>query len=87
MITKIPKMVEEQQNKLMELLEQDDCLCLPVKEVAKILGMDADCLRTAAENGTCPFAIGGRKGLRNNRFTTIPKLALYNWITQGAIYK
>ena len=83
----VPKIIESQQRRLEEMLEQDDSPYLNVQEVGKFLGTDPDCIRASAEGGKCPFAFGGRNGVRGARFTKIPKLAFYNWITQGAMYK
>ncbi len=78
-----PKLIEEQEAALKALIEKDNLPCVAATDVAALLGMDVDCLRTAAEHGTCPFAIGGRSGLHNNRFIKIPKMALWNWLHQN----
>jgi hypothetical protein len=57
--------------------------CVSAQDVAALLGMDVNCLRTAAENGSCPFEIGGRANPHANRFTRIPKLTLWAWMTKG----
>ena len=83
----VPKIIESQQKLLVEMLERDDSPYLNIQEVGKFLGTDPDCIRASAEGGKCPFAFGGRNGVRGARFTKIPKLAVYNLITQGAMYK
>ena len=83
----IPKIIESQQKRLEEMLEQDDSPYLNEQEVGKFLGTDPDCIRASAEGGKCPFAFGGRNGVRGARFRKIPKLGFYIWITQGAMYK
>lgn len=83
----IPKTIENLNSRLTELLDKDDSSYISAQAAADFLGMDVDTLRAAADNGHCPFAISGRKWSKGNRFTKIPKLAFYNWLTNGALYK
>ena len=83
----ILNIIKKQNDELYELLNKDNLPYLKPQDVANFMGIDVDCLRAAAESGRCPFALGGRNGLRGSRFTKIPKLAFFNWFTQGALYK
>lgn len=47
----VPKIIESQQKRLEEMLEQDDSPYLNVQEVGKFLGTDPDCIRASAEGG------------------------------------
>lgn len=78
-----PEIIERLYAELDNLLNRDDKKDIAPKAVADFLGMDVDTLRTAAENGTCPFAISTRNWSKGNRCTRIPKLAFYNWMMQG----
>ena len=42
----VPKIIESQQKRLEEMLEQDDSPYLNVQEVGKFLGTDPDCIRS-----------------------------------------
>lgn len=80
----IPEPVAEQFEKLKELMEKDPHdPCVGALDVAKLLGMDVNCLRTAAEQGSLPFGFGGKANPHANRFTKIPKLTLWAWMTKG----
>ena len=57
---------------------------IPLIECAKYIGMDKDCLRESIDQGKCKFGVGGRKGTQGNRFSKIPTLAFFNFMTQGA---
>lgn len=57
---------------------------VPLVECAKFLGIDKDCLRESIDQGKCRFGIGGVGGFSKKRFSKIPTLAFYNFITQGA---
>lgn len=83
----IPTIIKDLDEKLNELLEKDDKNYITAQAAADFLGMDVDTLRASAEAGRCPFAISGRSWSKGNRFTKIPKLAFYNWITQGVMYR
>lgn len=83
----IPEKVQAQEKMLREMIEKDDRPYLNIDDVGEFLGADPDCIRASAENGKCPFAFGGRNGVRGSRFTKIPKITFYNWVTQGAMYK
>lgn len=84
---KVPKIIEEQQRAFLELLERDDSPCVTAKDLAVLWGVDVDIIRAAAEHGTLPFGFGGRQGPHSSRFCRIPKLPLYNWMTQAALYR
>ena len=80
----LPQPVQEQMDKLKALMAKDPKdPCVSAQDVADLLGMDVNCLRTAAANGTLPFGIGGQANPRANRFTRIPKLPLWAWMTKG----
>lgn len=70
------------ESQLQELIEKDDNPYLTVEDVAKLIGMDKECLRESIANGRSPFGIGGQRS-GGNRFAKIPKLTFYNWYTKG----
>lgn len=73
----------ERNKRLIELCDKNP-ICLPVKECAKFIGMDEQCLRESINQGKCKFAVGGQNGLHGNRFAKIPTLAFYNFMMHGA---
>ena len=75
-----------------ELLEREELflsicktypISIPTSVVAKFLGMDVDCLRESIDQGKCRFGVGGRNGLKGNRFSNISTLVFYKWVTMG----
>lgn len=78
MSIKIPNPVLTKLEELQTLVDKYP-LKIPVNEAAKFLGMDADCLRRAADQGKLPFAIGCNNGKYGNRYTHIPTPTLYFW--------
>lgn len=55
---------------------------ITAEEAAKFIDMDKRTLQELACQGHVPFAIGGIP--KNSRYTKIPKLTFYNWVTQAA---
>lgn len=83
-IHEMPKSIKKQYEELVELMNKDSkSLSVDVSDAAKVLGMDAECLRAAASQGNCPFVIGGDRGANTSRFTKSPKLAMWNFMLQG----
>lgn len=78
-----PQIVAAQEEKLLQLIEQDNAPCIRPQDVADLLGIDIDCLRSIAEKGCIPFAICGRSGINGSRTMKIPKLAIWNWFYQN----
>lgn len=74
--------VRQRQQELIVLCEQNPRF-IPIEAVAEYMGMDKDCLRESIDQGKCRFGIGGKNGLRGNRFAKIPTLAFWNWVTMG----
>lgn len=56
---------------------------IPLEVAAEYMGMDKDCLRESIDQGKCRFGIGGKNGLRGNRFAKIPTITFWNWVTIG----
>ena len=77
-----PKIIQEQEEKLLALINKDKNPDLSVSDVADFMRMDRECLREACARGTCPFGLGGQRP-GGNRFVKIPKLTFYNWYTKG----
>lgn len=80
---KIPHEIIERENELTELVQKYP-RAIPVESAAAFIGIDKDCLRESIDQGKCRFGIGGKNGLRGNRFAKIPTIAFYNWVTMGA---
>lgn len=80
---KKPQEIINREKELMELVQKYPT-SIPTEAVAKFIGMDMDCLRESIDQGKCRFGIGGKNGLRGNRFAKIPTIAFYNWVTMGA---
>lgn len=57
--------------------------CIPVEVVANYIGMDDNCLRESIDQGKCRFGIGGKNGVRGNRFSKIPTIVFFNWVDMG----
>ncbi|WP_041668461.1 hypothetical protein [Acetobacterium woodii] len=83
-----PESVKKQYEELVKLMDKNPkSYSVPATDAAKVLGMDVECLKAAAYQGRCPFAIGGDNGALTNRFTKIPKLALWNFFNQTYTFK
>lgn len=63
----------------LEELCQKYPVSIPVAEAAKFLGMSAECLRAACDQGKCPFGFSWRLGERAGY--KISSDAFYCWIT------
>ena len=59
----------------------------PLKDVAELLGMNEESLKTAVQSGKVPFAIGYQTKTGGNRVSVIPTMTFLIWFTQGEIFK
>jgi|GEM_PF-2510415 len=83
-----PDSIRQQYQALLDLMNKNpNSYSVSVTEAAKVLGMDVECLKAAAYQGRCSFAIGGDNGALTNRFTKIPKLAFWNFFNQNYTFK
>lgn len=74
-----PQVVKDRETELLALCNKYP-KSIPVQEIAKYTDTYVDCLRESIDQGKCRFAVGWK---HDNRNSTIPTLAFYNWITMG----
>lgn len=77
----IPKVIFDRIDDLNALVEKYPQY-IPLPEIAKLLGANAEGLRHSIEMGQCPFGIAWQKDIRGNRAFKIPTLTFYLWYTQ-----
>lgn len=77
-----PQEIIDRETELSELIQKNPRF-VPLETVAEYIGMDKDCLRESIDQGKCRFGIGGKNGVRGNRFAKIPTIVFYNWVTMG----
>jgi hypothetical protein len=82
----IPKSITESITALNALVEQHPQY-LPLPEVAKFIGANANGLRNSIEKGQCPFGLQWQKSLNGNKAFKIPTVTFYLWYTQGVGYR
>lgn len=75
-----PEIIKKSEEQILELIEKDDNPYVNTQEFAKCIGMDYQSLLVLIENGSLPFAIGGRHGRNGQRVGKILKLPLYHWM-------
>lgn len=80
---KIPKQIEDQYNKLLEIIAKDDKFVVSTDDAAELFDLNVETYRKMAEHGTLPFAVCCKENKYANRIVRTNKLALYNWIMRG----
>lgn len=58
---------------------------IPIDQAAGFLNTDAESLRTAIDQGKCPFGYSWRRDDRGYRAFKIPSTTFYLWYTAGHI--
>lgn len=76
----LPKPITDKLAALDKLIDENP-LTIPVEKAADFLEMNGESLRTAMEQGRCPFAIAWQKNLRGYRAFKIPTVTFYLWYT------
>lgn len=76
------KMIKDQLDRLDELVKKHP-VRLPIGDVAKLLGMDAECLRAALMSNSAPFGFGYQMREGAYRSMVIPTVPFYLWYTNG----
>lgn len=64
----------------------DSTEVMEIRVAAKLLGLNKDTLRKIIYNERCPFAIGLKEKYANG-IARVSTLGIYNYFTQGALYK
>ncbi len=82
----IPQAIYDRSDELNALVENYPRY-IPVPEVAKFLGANAEGLRHSIEHGQCPFGVSWKKTIHGNRAFKIPTLTFYLWYTQGGPFR
>ena len=82
----IPRPVEEKLDELNRLIEENP-IDIPIPELARFLGADAEGLRASIEHGQCSFGIGWQKDPRGYRAFKVPTVPFYLWYTQGGPFR
>lgn len=82
----VPEIVLKKAAELNEICTQYPDV-VPIEVYCEFSGINKDTIRTMIERGSCPFGIGKPAGQYSRRITRIPMLKLYNWYTDGAIYR
>lgn len=77
----IPKSVRDSTEELKALTEKYP-IYLPLPVVAKFMGMNAEGLRCAIEQGRAPFGISWQKDAHGNKAFKIPTVTFFYWYTQ-----
>lgn len=84
---KIPPIIVEEYDKLYDLVQnQSHAGRLYANQVCNAYGWDNMAFSRSVYNGTCPFAFGDNKGVGRG-VIYIPVLPLYNFMTQGVVFK
>lgn len=82
----IPENIIKQYNALYDLCQLYP-LKIPLEKVADFLGMDREGLRSAIDQGRCPFGLCVQKNKYSNRAFDISTIAFFSWATNGAIFR
>jgi hypothetical protein len=87
---KVPPVITLLEDKLFALLEKDDSPTLSIEETAPVIGMGVPQLRRWVQSGKCPFGMGWEpvritKTKKENGYSKISKLALWNWMQGGRL--
>ena len=82
----VPTSIVNSYDKLVMLCEEYPSK-IPLEKAAEYLSMDKEGLRSAIEQGRSQFGLCVQKSLNGNRAFTIPTLAFFSWVTNGAIFQ
>lgn len=75
--------MKERYNDLKKLCESNP-VSIPLRELAKFLGISEDGLRMSALSGRCPFIIAWQMPGTSRASFKVSTLAFYNWVMQRA---
>lgn len=82
-VNTLPEPIQNKLNSLSELITKYPDY-IPVDKAASIIGTDIDSLRTAIDQGKCPFGYAWKKDGGYRAFK-IPTTTFYLWYTAGRI--
>lgn len=77
-----PKAILEQTKEFYQLIDANP-QCIDLPDVAQFLGVNAEWLRCAIDQGRASFGFSWKKAGKGNRAYKIPTLVFWNWVTQG----
>lgn len=83
MLCIVPPVIQKKQKEFYELIDANpDYIGLP--DVARFLGVNAEGLRCAIDQGRVSFGFSWKKNARANKGYKIPTIVFYNWVRQSS---